>query len=427
MEVSIQTFCNALVRSQLLAPAEVRSLFHRWRAQESGADDAEPFCRWLVVNEYLTAFQADRLMRGQGDNFFLNQYKILDRIGRGPMAGVYKAVHRLGQVVAIKVLPPSRAKNPQIFARFQREARLAKRLDHPNLVRTYQTAVAGDDLFYLVMEYLEGETLKEVLERRGRLPPAEAVRLVHQALLGLKHIHEQSLVHRDLEPGNLMLVPAPAPGQPDNTLQATLKILDIGLGRAVFDESVPAAGGMNLTVAGTVLGTPEYMAPEQAKDAHAVDIRADIYSLGCILYHCLTGQPPFPDKDIVRTMIRHATEPPALLKQFDPQVPDGLQPIVDRMLAKDPDHRYQTPALAAQALQAFQAGGQAPGTPNAEPRMSAYLQWLAANARDDDAVPAVDGQAVGATPRGWLLIGIGAGVVVTVAAIGWLLVHWLFG
>src|SRR4051794_26749811 len=124
MEVSIQTFCNALVRSQLLSPAEVRSLFHRWRAQESGTDDGEPFCRWLVANEYLTAWQADRLMRGQADNFFLNQYKILDRIGRGPMAGVYKAVHRLGQVVAIKVLPPSRAKNPQIFARFQREARL---------------------------------------------------------------------------------------------------------------------------------------------------------------------------------------------------------------------------------------------------------------------------------------------------------------
>src|SRR5262249_46314099 len=156
---------------------------------------------------------------------------------KGRMAGVYKAVHSLGQVVAIKVLPPSKAKLPQLLARFQREARLALRLKHPNVVRAFQMGEANG-LHYLVMEYLEGETLDEVLQRRGKLPAVEAVPLIYQALLGLEHIHKQGLVHRDLKPGNLMLV-RPANGC-DTTLGGTLKILDIGLGKALYDEA--AAG-----------------------------------------------------------------------------------------------------------------------------------------------------------------------------------------
>src|SRR5262249_20791579 len=156
-------------------------------------------------------------------DFFLGEYKILDRIGRGRMAGVYKAVHQLGQVVAIKVLPPSKAKDPRTLGRFTREARLALKLKHPNVVRAFQVGEVNG-LHYLVMESLEGEPLEEVLQRRKRLSPAEAVRVVHQALVGLQHIHEQGLVHRDLKPSNLMLVPAPGSGQPDNTLRATVKV-----------------------------------------------------------------------------------------------------------------------------------------------------------------------------------------------------------
>ncbi len=395
-----------------------------------------------MAREYLTPFQANRLARGQSDHFLLNQYKILDRIGKGRMAGVYKAVHRLGQVVAIKILPPSRARDPQTFARFQREARLAKQLDHPNLVRTFQTAVA-DDLYYLVMEYLEGETLQEVLQRRRQLPPAEAVRVSQQVLLGLQHIHEQGLVHRDLEPGNIMLVRAAV--QAGRTQPTVVKILDIGLGRAVFDQSAPAAGGLRLTTAGTILGTPEYMAPEQGRDSHAVDIRADIYSVGCILYHCLTGQPPFPDKQVVRAMRRHAEETPAPLRQFNPYLPDGLQVIVDRMLAKDPAQRYPTPDDAARELQEFLAGTTAPGAREADPRLQAYLQWLASQAREeDDVIPSPGASSAagavetkppatvsaGAAPlrrrRQWLLISIGAGAVVLGASVAWILVRWVF-
>ena len=153
----------------------------------------------------MTEYQASLLVRGHADGFFLNEYKILDRLGKGRMAGVYKAQHRLGQIFAVKVLPPSRAADPNFLGRFQREAKLAMRLKHPNIVRAFQVGQAGG-LHYLVMEYLEGETLEDVLARRKKLPPAEAVRLVFQALQGLQHIHSQGLIHRDLKPANLMLV-----------------------------------------------------------------------------------------------------------------------------------------------------------------------------------------------------------------------------
>src|SRR5262249_38695905 len=159
-------------------------------------------------------YQVGVIGRGNANQLLLGSYKILERIGKGRMAGVYKALHELGQVVAIKVLPPSKARDPQILGRFEREARLALRLKHPNIVRTFQTGT-WSGLHCLVMEYLEGETLEEVLARRGKLPVGEAVRLIWQALNALQEIHEEGLVHRDLKPGNLMLVGGTDP----NTLQ----------------------------------------------------------------------------------------------------------------------------------------------------------------------------------------------------------------
>src|SRR5262249_53294010 len=160
--------------------------------------------------------------------------------------------------------------------------KLALRLKHPNIVRSFQMGQARS-LNYLVMEYLEGETLEDVLARRKQLPASEGVRLIYQALQGLHHIHEQGLVHRDLKPANLMLVPPPPAGGSDTSL-CTVKILDIGLGRELWEESAEAQDG-GLTSEGVLLGTPDYMAPEQARDPRTTDIRADIYSLGCVLYH----------------------------------------------------------------------------------------------------------------------------------------------
>jgi serine/threonine protein kinase len=374
MELTVQNVYGLLLRSKLLPVDEAKAVYTRWH-EEAGKEcgNLARFTGWLVGHQYLTDYQVAMLARGHADHFFLDDYKILDRLGKGRMAGVYKAQHRLGQVVAIKVLPPSKAREANLLARFHREARLALRLKHPNIVRAFQTGVAKG-LNYLVMEYLEGEPLDEVLQRRGRLPPAEAVRLIHQALEGLQHIHTQGLVHRDLKPANLMLLGA----TPDTTQKATVKILDIGLGRTFFEEGtseqVPEPG---LTGEGVILGTPDYMAPEQARDPRQASIRSDIYSFGCVLYHLLTGQPPFPDTNVISQMIRHATEEPRPLREFNPAVPDGLQQILQWMMAKDPAQRYPTPERAAGALQIFLAAGAEPAsTLEADPNMKPYLSWL---------------------------------------------------
>jgi tRNA A-37 threonylcarbamoyl transferase component Bud32 len=384
MELTVPNVYGLLLRSHLLPLEEAKAMYARWQEEAGdGANNTARFASWMVAHKYVTEYQAGLLARGHADGFFLNDYKILDRLGKGRMAGVYKAQHKLGQIVAIKVLPPSKAREPNLLGRFQREARLALRLKHPNIVRTFQTGIANQ-LHYLVMEYLEGETLEEMMQRRGKLLPAEAARLVYQALQGLQHIHSQELVHRDLKPSNLMLVGS----TPDSTLKATLKILDIGLGRTLFEEStVEQAMDAGLTGEGVLLGTPDYMAPEQARDPRSADIRADIYSLGGVLYHLLAGQPPFPDTNIISQMIRHATEPPRPLKELNPAVPDGLQQIVNWMMAKDPAQRYATPERAAQALQVFLSAGAEAAAPAADARMNSFLTWLEEEKGKEAAAP----------------------------------------
>ncbi len=391
MEQTVEGLCNQLARNRLLDAEAVRGARQRWRAEaKSDADDPTRFGKWLIAGGLVTEFQLGMLTRGFADLLYLGDYKLLDRIGQGRMAGVYKAVHTSsGQVVAIKVLPPSKAKLPQLLTRFLREARLAVRLNHPNVVRTFQLGKTKSDLRYIVMEYLDGETLEDVLQRRKRLPVAEAAHVLTQALRGLEHLDEQSLVHRDLKPANLMLVPAP--GASGSVLGSTVKILDIGLGRALFDEGTPSveeAG--DVTNEGTLLGTPSYMAPEQARSAHNADIRADLYSLGCVCYELLTGQTPYPDSSFVRQMVRHATEALKPAKELNPQLPDAVQPLLDKLLAKDPAQRFATPG---QAFKAALALAPAPPAPSAAPRsegpLRKYLTWLESSPPDDEEEPAV--------------------------------------
>jgi serine/threonine protein kinase len=347
---SVEGVCNLLSRSGLLTAAQVRSLLPRWRAGAGAGGGPAGLCAWLVSGGYLTEYQAGLVLRGKVDHFFFGPYKILERVGKGRMAGVYKAVHSLGQLVAIKVLPPSKAKEPLLLARFQREARLAMKLDHPCLVRGLEIGEL-DGLHYIVMEYLDGETLEDVIRRRGRLPPDEAARIGYLALLGLQHVHELGMIHRDVKPGNLML----AGGTPESTRKAAVKLMDIGLGKALFgEEGADAAGGkLDITNEGSLLGTPDYMAPEQARDVQAADIRADVYALGCTLYHALAGQVPFAESNLVKLLMRHATQPPPPLRPLNPAVPDGLQQVIGSMMAKDPGKRYPTPERAARALQPF--------------------------------------------------------------------------
>lgn len=355
---TITDYCGVLARSRLLPSHEVANLADRWRSESNGIEtDVDGFRKYLVSRKLLTEYQAVMVQRGHSDGFYLDGYVILDRIGKGQMAGVYKAIHSTGQIVALKVLASSKAKNSHLLARFQREARLLTQLAHPNIVRAYQLATTRAEngstgVHYIAMEYLEGETLDEVLTRRKKLPPSEAARLLAQALDGLQHLHDKRMVHRDLKPANLMLVPLTA-ARAETTLQATLKILDIGLGRELFDDDNTATQDLMLTAEGSLVGTPDYLAPEQARDARQSDVRSDIYSLGCVLFALLAGRPPFVEKNVMATMVKHATEPIPSLASLGVMVPPGLQAIVQRMVAKDPNDRYQTPAEAAFALQPY--------------------------------------------------------------------------
>ncbi len=371
---SVREYCTLLAKSKLLPQEEAESHKEKWQAETGGTDDqVEAFGKYLTGKRILTLWQSAMVQRGRADGFFLEDYKILDQIGKGQMGGVYKAVHSLGQMVALKILPASRAKDPRVLGRFQREARLLTLLDHPNVVRAFQVGESGGRHF-IAMEFLEGETLDEVLARRKKLPVAESVRLIRQALDGLQHLHEKRTVHRDLKPSNLMIVPAAPKGGPDSTLDSTIKILDIGLGREMFAESDSAEQtATQLTIEGVVVGTPDYMSPEQAKDARSSDIRADIYSLGCVLYHCLTGRPPFTDSNIMTQMLKHATEKPPPLANFTSEATVALQAVLDRMMAKSTADRYPTPAEAAQALRRFESSGTAAADADVMP---AYRKWL---------------------------------------------------
>ncbi len=388
MAFAVENICGFLIRGRLMTPDEMRTMYQRWQAA-AGADAIQvpAFLKWMVGAGYVTEYQANLLGQGHADDFFLNQYKILERIGRGRMAGVFKAVHNLGQIVAIKVLPPSRAKAPQLLARFLREARLSLQLKHPNVVRSFQVGEANG-VHYLVMEHLEGETLEDLLRRRRVLPPEEAVRLAHQTLLGLQHIHEQGMVHRDIKPANLFLSVSGANSQPEDL---SVKILDIGLAREFFEE-MPATGpnapkdAFDLTAEGVLLGTPDFLSPEQARDPRRSDIRADIYSVGCVLYNMLVGQPPFPDANLFNQIVRHATEAPRPLRTFNPAIPEGLEQIVAWMMAKQPEQRYPTPARAAQALEVLLLMGNEPAAEE-PPQMKKFLTWL--EMADNAAPPAV--------------------------------------
>lgn len=230
---SVRDYCALLGKSRLLPADEVESLHRRWKDESRGSDDqVESFRKFLVSKKILTEYQAVMLQRGHADGFFLNEYKILDRIGKGQMGGVYKATDARGRAAALKILSGKKAKDPHVLGRFQREARLLTQLDHPNVVRAFHVGDA-DGVHYIAMEVLDGESLDEVLARRKKLPPNEAVRLVVQALGGLQHLHDRRMVHRDVKPSNLMLVPATT----DTTLDATVKLLDVGLGREMFDEN----------------------------------------------------------------------------------------------------------------------------------------------------------------------------------------------
>jgi WD40 repeat protein len=314
------------------------------------------------------------------------RYRVLQRLGAGGMGTVFKAEHRIMErPVALKVLSPDLTNRVDLVERFRREARAAARLDHPNIVRAFDAEQAGE-FHFLAMEFVDGISLAQLLEQRGPLPVAQACEYVRQAALGLQHAHERGMVHRDIKPHNLMLTP-----------DGVIKVLDFGLARFVREtaaaEMAPddptqkaglaaAAGDLatpgGISHTGLIMGTTDYIAPEQATDAHAADIRADLYSLGCTLYQLLSGRVPFPDRALLDRLLAHIEQTPTPLAQLRPDVPPKLARIVERLMAKKPEGRYQTPAEVAQALEPFTAVGAARRRRRRRLLAAAALLFLAA-------------------------------------------------
>ncbi|WP_430453470.1 serine/threonine protein kinase [Rhodopirellula europaea] len=284
------------------------------------------------------------------------RYEVLQAIGQGGMGSVYKARHRLmDRLVAIKVIKPELIRNVRTIQRFQREAKAAARLTHPNIVTAFDAEHLGE-LHLLVMEYVDGTDLAELVKKRGPLSISDACTCVVQIAAGLQHAYENGMVHRDIKPQNLILMSQPKDYQRDDSsicLVGTVKILDFGLASfAIPDDSDEGklAADHNITAIGTFMGTPDYVAPEQAQDARRADIRSDLYSLGATLRFLLCGRP-------LRWQKEANTDQPRADAREDvmdqPQLPDSLQGIIKRMMSPDPKDRFQTPSEVIEALNSF--------------------------------------------------------------------------
>lgn len=363
----VKSLYQLIVSSKLMTDAELREAWTK--ASAEGVTTPEAFATWLLSKGKLTKYHAESLLRGNR-TFFLDDYKLVDRIGQGRMAGVYRAQHKLGMSVAVKVLPPSRAKDAHCLARFQREASLALKMDHPRVVKTFHAGSAAG-LHYIAMELLDGETLDERLDRKKTLPIPEVLRLAQQILEGLQHMADRNVVHRDLKPSNLMLQTLPGHSSDDGFY--AVKLLDIGLGREMFDESSDGGQNAELTAAGTTLGTPNYMSPEQCRNASSADIRSDLYSLGCLLYECIAGRVPFTEKNIVQKLTKHATEMPPVPDYGSTPVAEQLHRFLWKLLAKKPTDRFQTPNEALREVQSLLKAATTAPAPTVIPVATARL------------------------------------------------------
>ncbi len=366
---SAAAIIETLQQSQLLTAAQANELSV---AEKQGKfPDYRTLARELVERGWLTPFQANLVLQGRAADLVQGPYLLIERIGEGGTGQVFKARHlRMQRVLALKVIRRELVADAETVGRFYRETQVISKLSHPNLVHAYDAGPLGPTHF-LAMEFVEGTDLARLVKKAGPLPVWQACDYLRQAALGLQHIHEHGLVHRDIKPSNLMLSsPANRPSSPGQSTKSTadgrsmkalVKLLDLGLARlqeqAHGKSTTHLPDGRALTtlsLAGPVtLGTIDYLSPEQALDFHSVDIRADIYSLGCTFFYLLTGKPPFPTGTVVQKLMKHQQSEPPSLAEGRPDAPAGLEAILRRMLAKRAEDRFATPAEIIQALDAL--------------------------------------------------------------------------
>jgi serine/threonine protein kinase len=344
-----ERFLHWLNRSGLIERDELRRVLDS--APEAARHDATKLADHLVAVQTLTHFQAANLLQGTWQGLVLGPYRILAPLGRGGMGSVYLArdfdasnrESRTPALIALKILPPKRAKEEErTLARFRREMELCRRVSHIHLTRTFDAGVI-QGVYFIAMEYIRGQSLRQLVKGGGPLPTARAARLFAEIAEGLEHAHEKGLIHRDLKPSNVMVTP-----------NSHAKILDLGLALAV-DEELPTdktiVGGQ-----GYVVGTMDYIAPEQVDDPSQVDARADLYSLGCALYFALTGQPPFPGGKSREKMQCHRAKYAEPVSDLNPTVPSAFSRIVEKLMEKKPARRFQTAEEMRAALLPWVAG-----------------------------------------------------------------------
>lgn len=322
---------RAILRRQLATPEEVEAC-RAQRAKLAPPENASPrkLLELLIQSRAITQAQALRLLRESAPEaqrkMNIPGYEILSELGRGSMGMVYKARQvSVDRVVALKVILDSLTNDPDYVKRFQREATVAARLSHANIVNVYD-AGESDGRHYFVMEYVEGSTVKDELEKRKGFTEEQALRIVVAIARALKHADEKGLVHRDVKPDNIIL-----------TKTGEVKLADLGLARPVDDQAQAVAE------AGLAIGTPYYISPEQVRGRKDIDIRADIYSLGATLYHMMTGRVPFEGKDPVEVMRQHITRDPDPPDHVNPRISSGLASVIEMMMARDREARYRNP------------------------------------------------------------------------------------
>lgn len=344
----IEEFIGLAVRSGLYSYDELQAKC----AKAPGAirRDAERVAQWLIAEEWLTAFQARRLLAGSGRRLAIGPFELLEFLGRGGMGNVYLARRRNSQeICALKVLSPAKKAKSRFLRRFQREMEVSQRLAHRGIAAGLEAGVA-DEFPYLAMEYVPGPTLYRLVRRLGPLPVYWSALWLAQICDALDYAHQHGVIHRDLKPSNIIVTPA-----------GFAKLLDLGLARWYDDDH----NEEEVLGANRIVGSFDYIAPEQSVQSSNVDGRSDIYGLGCVLYFALTGRAPFQDVEARRAKVEHHRHrAPIPLSGLRPDVPARLDRIVDRMVAKDPNDRYTVAAQAADELRAFCATLEAPPLPD---------------------------------------------------------------
>ncbi len=363
--VSFHQYVDRLAECGLLTKEEVRSHLAPL-PEHARPTTADALARWLVRQGLLTTFQASAVIQGKTKGLVLGNYVILHRLGSGGMGQVFKAQHRrMKRIVAIKVLPTAVAKKPELIQRFSREVEAAAKLMHPNIVAAFD-ADEADGLHFLVMEYVSGRDLAALVREQGPLSVSLCLNCMVDAARALEYAHSHGVVHRDIKPSNLLLTRTDRQqgAGTDDSAAYTVKLLDLGLAR-IDEEAAAVATPSDLTGTGLVMGTVDYMSPEQAINTHTVDHRTDIYSLGMTMHFLLTGRAAYPGESVMQRLLAHRENPIPSLVEARQDVPFELDAIFRKMAAKRPGDRQQSVGEVADALEALRMGTPLPTSSSA--------------------------------------------------------------